>query len=63
MRRPAFFLERLLVNKIFIAVAFVLSVAVSLADDANFKDRAAQESYAIGAQTGRTLRKDGMGID
>jgi FKBP-type peptidyl-prolyl cis-trans isomerase FklB len=28
-----------------------------------FKTRAAQESYAIGAQTARTLRKDGVEID
>jgi len=36
----------------------------ALAEDASaFKDRKAQESYAIGAQTGRTLRKDNVDID
>jgi FKBP-type peptidyl-prolyl cis-trans isomerase FklB len=36
----------------------------ALADEASpFKDRKQQESYAIGAQTGRTLRKDNVEID
>jgi FKBP-type peptidyl-prolyl cis-trans isomerase FklB len=45
----------------------VLATLVStsaLADDASpFKDRKEQDSYAIGAQTGRTLRKDNVEID
>jgi FKBP-type peptidyl-prolyl cis-trans isomerase FklB len=38
--------------------------AGALADEASpFKDRKEQESYAIGAQTGRTLKKDNVDID
>jgi FKBP-type peptidyl-prolyl cis-trans isomerase FklB len=38
--------------------------ASALADEASpFKDRKEQESYAIGAQTGRTLKKDNVEID
>jgi FKBP-type peptidyl-prolyl cis-trans isomerase FklB len=41
----------------------MLGAGAALADDEVFKDRAAQESYAIGAQTARTLRKDGLALD
>lgn len=50
-------------------LAATLLSAGALADDAApsrdgpFKDRKEQDSYAIGAQTGRTLRKDGVEID
>ncbi len=41
-----------------------LMSAGALADDASpFKNRKEQESYAIGAQTGRTLKKDNVDID
>ena len=46
-----------------LVLATLVSTAV-LADDASpFKDRKEQDSYAIGAQTGRTLRKDNVEID
>ena len=46
-----------------LAVAAVLS-APSWSEDASpFKDRVQEESYAIGAQTGRTLKKDMAQVD
>jgi FKBP-type peptidyl-prolyl cis-trans isomerase FklB len=44
--------------------AAVMWTSQALADDATvFKDRKQQESYAIGAQTARTLRQDNVDID
>jgi FKBP-type peptidyl-prolyl cis-trans isomerase FklB len=48
---------------IWLALAMLIS-AGAVADDASpFKDRVQQESYAIGAQTGRTLKKDMAEVD
>jgi hypothetical protein len=47
-----------------IAIGICLSATGAFAAEAPiFKDRAAQESYAIGAQTAKTLRKDKIDID
>ena len=59
------FARKALMNQAWTWLTLAALVSVSaLADDASpFKDRAQQESYAIGAQTGRTLRKDKADID
>jgi FKBP-type peptidyl-prolyl cis-trans isomerase FklB len=45
------------------ALACCLAFAARAEDEPVFKDRNAQESYAIGAQTARTLRKDKGDVD
>jgi FKBP-type peptidyl-prolyl cis-trans isomerase len=46
-----------------LAVGLVMSASALATDTSPFKDQKEQESYAIGAQTGRTLKKDNVDID
>jgi FKBP-type peptidyl-prolyl cis-trans isomerase len=46
-----------------LALTVLLSTGAMAEDASPFKDRRQQESYAIGAQTGRTLKKDDVDID
>lgn len=59
------FKEHGLHMKRIVLAAAVMWGAQALADDPSsaFKDKKEQESYAIGAQTGRTLKKDNVDID
>lgn len=45
------------------AAALLLGAHALAGESAPFKDRSEQESYAIGAQTGRTLKADKGDID
>ena len=48
---------------IVLALAITVAAPAVAADVPVFQDKKAQESYAIGAQTARTLRKDGIVLD
>jgi FKBP-type peptidyl-prolyl cis-trans isomerase len=48
---------------IFVVLVACASAAALAGEVSPFKDEKAQESYAIGAQTGRTLKKDNVEID
>jgi FKBP-type peptidyl-prolyl cis-trans isomerase FklB len=46
-----------------LAMGLLMSASTLAADASPFKDQKEQQSYAIGAQTGRTLKKDNVDID
>ncbi len=46
-----------------LAIAALMSAGARADEASAFKDRTEQESYAIGAQTGRTLKKDNVDIN
>jgi FKBP-type peptidyl-prolyl cis-trans isomerase FklB len=50
-------------NWTLLALGLLISASTLATDASPFKDQKEQQSYAIGAQTGRTLRKDNVDID
>jgi FKBP-type peptidyl-prolyl cis-trans isomerase FklB len=55
---------KMTIQKSLAIVTVAMLSGAAMAEEASpFKDRQQQDSYAIGAQTGRTLRKDNVPID